>query len=228
MPNVAQLVAVASSTTNNATVSGAVTAVPRVGSLLTLVGRSSAVDSLLSISDGVNLWSIRANGHDNAMFLADCIVAADMTGATITCTLAANDANKVFWVHETVGVLQTAWFGAMSPSATVFFNGTARNVQGNTLAVPANGILFGWWSDASAETSLAAAANYADLPGLTGPGYYNGTSSFLEGVYRLVAVAESYQPTATGGASLLGYAAFSAYYLPAAPLPPHLSGYGAC
>lgn len=207
------------STTNNTTVSLSVSTVPPRGALLLVGCRFNNSQTSISFSDGINNYTTRTAGSINEAF-GDCIVTGDMTGATITATGAANSTAKIIIAAYVTGAQQENRFGAATGSVPVF-QGTARNIGGNTLTTKETGdIQFGFWSLDTTETSLTASAGWTNVGTWTGSGYYTANSLSLEGVYQIITSVGAKQPLATGGASPFAYGAFTLWYRVAPPRHP--------
>lgn len=208
-----QLVANGANNTNNTTATASVTNVPTIGNHLLLFARhASTGTSLSSVGDTVSTWQVDHASAPNLIALASAKVTGDLTGKTITATWGAATTNKIFWVYEFSGLHASSWFGT-AVSAAVFFNGASRNVGGSTVTPATIGdLVVGAWADSSTETSLTPGTGYTNLTGVTGSGYYNSGTAFIEGVYRAAASTSAQAPTATGSSSPGGYGALAAYY----------------
>lgn len=218
--SIVQLTCAGEDTANDADIALSVTNVPTVGNHLIAFGGSYPNDNTVSsISDTVNTWNIRTNNFTDAkhLILADCKVAGDMTGKTITLTLSGNSTEKNLFVFEVSGLDGTTWFGGKTTLVANFFPGTARTTTNAITPNAAGDLILGLFvTGDAAETSFTAGSGYTRLPTATGAGYFAGASNLAEGEYKIATDTSAQTPTATGGASPTAVISGAFYYKQAA------------
>lgn len=139
-----------------------------------------------------------------------------MTGATITFTGTTTATNKVGIAAYATGIDVLARF-IQNISAVPFFQGTARNIGGQTFAASKAGdLMLGLWSFDGTETSMAGANGFTVGPTFTGAGYYTGNTLSLSATYLIATNTSAIEPKGTGGISPTAYGAGGFLYRAAA------------
>lgn len=200
-----------------------VSTVPPLGSTVFFGGRFNAAQTSATISDGTaNVYTVRVPSTSQNEFFGEALVVADMTGANATVTGNASATAKigVGWyctgIDPFSSIREEGQVGAVP-----IFQGTARNIGGNTLTpTMIDGIIFGLWSLDTTETSFTAGSGYTVGPTWTGTGYYTALTLSVEMVYQIITATGAKQPLATGGASPTAYGAASFLYKSARTMNP--------
>ncbi len=199
---------------SSTTVTIAVSGTPPIGSMVFVLARFNTTQTVASctITDTAgNTWTIRTLANANEIY-GDAIVASDLTGATITITGSAAATAKVAIGFSSTNMNGASRFGAINANIP-FFQGTARNIGGNTVTPTRVGdLVIGLWSLDTTETAMSAGTGYTIGPTWTGTGYYTASTLSLAMVYQIVTTLGAKEPIGTGGASPTAYGAANIWY----------------